>query len=135
MLMTKEEIEALSSDGPKIHTFKVAAWGGREVVLRELDGLQSLEWDIAQLERHKNPGSSTTQGTGAEHLVQLCLVDPTTKEPMFSSKDRITTIRNFGGALQELYQRCSKINSFRVVDAEDTEKKSSETPNSDSLPT
>ena len=132
MLLSKEEIEALATDGPKCHYFEIRAWSGKEVCLRELDGLQALEWDTAQLDRHKNPGVSTTQGTGAEHLVQLCLVDESTKQPMFSSKDRITTIRNLGGALQEIFNRCLEINRLRSVDLADTEKKSSETPNSDS---
>lgn len=135
MLLSKAEIEQLASEGPKCHTFAIKAWGGKEICLRELDGLQSLEWDSAQLDRHKNPGVSTTHGTGAEHLVQLSLVDHETKQPMFNNKDRVTTIRNMGGALQEIFHRCMEINRFRVPDAEDMGKKSSQTPSSDSSST
>ena len=135
MLITREEIEKLAKDGPTVHQFPVAAWGGKIVSLRELDGLESLEWDMAQMDRHKDPGVSSRSGTGAEHLVQLCLIDPATKKQMFVPSDRTGIIRNFGGALQELYQRCTNINRFRLVDSEDTEKKSSDTPSSDSSAT
>lgn len=134
-MLTKSEIEEFAKEGPAVHPFAVRAWGGKMVSLRELDGLQSLEWDMAQMDRHKDPGFSSRNGTGAEHLVQLCLVDPETKKPMFLPSDRIGIIRNFGGALQELYNRCTAINRFRLIDTEDTEKKSSDTPSSDSSAT
>jgi hypothetical protein len=122
--LTKDEIQEKASAGPVCHPYAVKAWGGRKVMLKELDGLQVLELDMANLDRHKNPGANTTSGTGAEHLVRLCLVDPTTKEPMYdSSMQSITTIRNFGGALQEMYSKCLVINGMLSREIEELEKK------------
>lgn len=122
-LLSREDIEQLTKLGPATHPVNVDAWGGRQVLLREMDGLQSLEWDMAQVDRHKDPGLSARIGTGAEHLVQLCLIDSATNQPMFSPSERTTLVRNMGGALQELYQRCVRINRLRSIDRDEDEKK------------
>lgn len=130
-LMTFQEIMDKCQAGQPIHTVPIRAWGGKSVRLREADGLAMLEWDTAQIERHKDPGLAARTGTGTEHLVQLCLLKPDTDELMFSTKEQVTSIRKLGGALQEIYQHCLRINRLRMQDTEELGKSSPETPSSD----
>jgi hypothetical protein len=148
-MLTTEQIRAKAASGPPIHPYQVKAWGGEAVALQELDGLQIHEWDSANLERSKDERVLLSRGTGAEHMVRLCLVtcdldaegNPvrgTGKRVFNDTRGDVLELRRFGGALQELYLECLKINRPRRVDEENAEKNSEPAPSSDSgatLPT
>ena len=149
MVLSIEEIRAKTSKGPAIHLHAMKAWDGAKVAFMELNGLQIHEWDNANLERSTNDSVIMDTGTGAEHLVKLCMatcevdaegkpVPGTGKRVYGDTRADTLEVRHLGGALQESYMFCLKINRLRRVDDEDAEKNSSPVPSSDSgatLPT
>jgi hypothetical protein len=142
-MLTAEAIRQKTTTGPKLHKVTVKAWGDEVTVLQEIDGLQSYEWDKASMERLKDDRYAMEYGTGAEHLVRLCLVtcdlddsgEPvsgTQKRVFADSRADILAVRRLGAALTELYGKCLRINRMRVKDEEETEKNSGPVPSSDS---
>lgn len=143
-VMTAAEIKARTESGTKIHPYRMRAWDGALVAFQELNGLQIHEWDAAGVKRAANDAVTLMDtGTGAEHLVKLSMVEcefdenqqpiPGTAKRIFGdSRAETMQVRQLGGALQEAYLFCLKINQLRRVDEEQVEKNSSPTPDSDS---
>lgn len=137
-------IKEKAKDGPKIHLRKIRAWDDQVVAFMELNGLQIMEWDDACGKRTAGDGVTLMDvGTNAEHLVKLCMAEceldaegnpvPGTGKRVFNdSRADTDQVRNLGGALQESYLFCLKINRLRKKDDEDIEKNSSASPSSDS---
>lgn len=146
-VLSAEEIKARTTKGPKIHLKQMKAWDGANVAFLELNGLQIQEWDTASQKR--SDGDAVTimdVGTTAEHLVKLsmatCELDeagvpiPGTGKLVFGDTRADTlAVRNLGGALQESYWFCLKINQLRRIDEENLQKNSPAAPDSDSGPT
>ena len=142
--LSAAEIKKKGESGPKIHLRKIRAWDDQVVAFMELNGLQIMEWDDACSKRTAGDGPTIMdRGTNSEHLVKLCMAEceldadgnpvPGTGKRIFTDSRADTDIvRNFGGALQESYLFCLKINRLRKKDDEDIEKNSSTVPDSDS---
>lgn len=141
-MLTAEAIRDKTTKGPKLHKVTVKSWGDETTVLQELDGLQSYEWDKASMERLKDERYALEYGTGAEHLVRLCLVTcdcDENGEPISGTQKRVfgdtradtNAVRRLGAALNELYQKCLRVNRMRVKDEEEAEKNSGPVPSSD----
>ncbi len=143
MVLSIEEIRAKTSKGPAIHLHAMRAWDGAKVAFLELNGLQIHEWDQANMKRSTNDSVVMDVGTGAEHLVKLCMatcevdangapVPGTGKRVYGDTRADTLEARNLGGALQESYMFCLKINRLRRLDDEEAEKNLSPVPSSDS---
>lgn len=141
-MLTADELREFGKT-PKIHLVAIEAWNGKQIAIQELDGLQILEFDMASGERSEKPQVALTKGTGAEHLTVLsvvaCELDadgkpvPGTGKRIFSSNATdIAVVRNWGGALQEIYGKILRLNRLLKRFDDDAEKNSQATPSSDS---
>lgn len=120
------------------------AWDNQTVAFMELNGLQIQEWDDANIRRTANDATTIMDvGTTAEHMVKLCLAECDLDDegvPVPGSGRRVfgdtradtNAVRNLGGALQESYWFCLKINQLRKIDDENMQKNSSTAPDSGS---
>jgi hypothetical protein len=142
MVLSIEQIRAKTSKGPNIHLHAMRAWDGAKVAFLELNGLQIHEWDKANMDRSKDDRVIMDTGTGAEHLVKLCMatcevdaagvpVSGTGKRVYGDTRAETLEVRQLGGALQEAYMFCLKINRLRRLDDEEAEKNLPPVPSSD----
>lgn len=143
-VLSAQMIRDRTKDGPKIHVHAMKAWDGQLVAFQELNGLQIQEWDAANVRRTAEDAVTIMDvGTTAEHMVKLCMAEceldeagvpvPGTGKRVFGdTRGDTLAVRNLGGALQESYWFCLKINQLRRIDDETAQKNSSAAPDSDS---
>jgi hypothetical protein len=142
--LSAADIRNKTQAGPKIHLHQMRAWDNQTVAFMELNGLQIQEWDEANTRRTANDGTTIMDiGTTAEHMVKLCMAEcdlDDAGEPVPGSGKRVfgdtrsdtLQVRNLGGALQESYWFCLKINQLRKIDDETMQKNSLTAPDSGS---
>jgi len=140
-MLTRDSIRQKAAAGPRAHVVFIRSWNDN-VILRELDGLQMLEWDTAANERLKEPGRAIDLGSGAEHMVRMSLCEgqldadgnpiPDSLKRMYGdTRADLQEVRNFGSALNHLYQHCLRINGLTRDDAEEVRKNSTTVLKSD----
>ncbi len=116
--LTRDQI--LNADDVKTKEVKVPEWGG-SVVVRAMSGKERDAFEESVIEI-KNGHKSTKLDNFRAKLVQKTVIDPETKELMFSAADIEALGRKSAAALDRVFSTAQKLNGLSPSDVEELEK-------------
>lgn len=127
-VLGREDI--LKADDLPTEIVNVPEWGG-EVVVRGLDGTSRDEFYAGQaVQRGNRVVQDLTNATAK--LVARCIVDPETREPMFTQSDVNALGRKSGAALNRVGDVAARLSGLTDEDMAELGKDSAPTPNGES---
>ncbi len=143
-MLSAEELRKMGEKSPPIELITVDAWGGQQVAIQALGGLQMFEWDVTNFNCREDSRVLLDKGSPAERMlansIVTCDVDADGNPVRGSGKlvfnagkqSDLATIRNFGGALQQIYERCMEFNGLTKAREDKVRKNLPTAPGSDS---
>lgn len=100
----------------------VSEWGGT-VLVRGLDGQGRDEWEASTVTTRAGRAVRDTANIRAK-LVARCIIDPETREPLFTQRDVDALGRLSGAALDRVWEVACRLSGIGERDAEELEGKS-----------
>jgi hypothetical protein len=110
---------------------EVPEWGGT-VLIRGLDGEGRDEFEASMIVIRNNKGYPDTANTRAK-LAARCIIDPDTREPMFTQSDVYALGKLSGAALDRVFTVASRLSGLSEEDQAELEGNSAAAPGGDSF--
>lgn len=133
-MLTRAAIEKASELKTEVVT--VPEWGG-DVLLRELTGSERdwYEASIVGSRRERRGGTETSElnlKNLRARLVGMCLIDPDTKQLMYSDQEIGVLGNKSAAALDRLFEACQRLSAITDADVKELEAVLVDDPNAGS---
>lgn len=124
-LLNRDQILA-ANDRPT-EEVEVPEWGG-SVIVMGLNGRGRDEF-FASLYRQRGKQQYMDNENATAKLCARCIIDPDTREPLFTQQDVHALGEKSGAALDRVYQAAQRLSGLSDEDFEELGKDSGSTPN------
>ena len=129
-LLGKEDI--LKADDRPVETVPVPEWGG-EVLVQGCNGRGRDEYFASMTVMTKGGQQAMNAENATAKLVARCIIDPDTREPMFTQQDVHLLGEKSGQALNRVFEAAQRLSGLTEEDMADLGKDSASTPSGSSI--
>ena len=119
--LTREQI--LNSDDIKTEEVFVPEWNNGTVIIKMMSGKERDAFEASVI-KMGNDGSVNSQGNVRAKLVALSIIDPDTKNLMFSVADIEALGTKSAAALDRVFSAAQKLSKVSSKDVDELEKNS-----------